>query len=133
LLLTWALGTGIRKGSNQLPSALRPWVLIGVSVFFAASTGKPGPVVFAIVLALGLAAVWLLVRRGKRHVRAVYATAALFAMVHAAVWPSPIPLFLLGLGLGWIAVRTGGVAAPALLHGLFNSVSVVFVLRGSPN
>jgi CNT family concentrative nucleoside transporter len=48
----------------------------------------------------------------------VYASAALFAVVHSAIWPSPIPLFLLGLGLGWLAVRTRGVLAPAIVHGL---------------
>jgi membrane protease YdiL (CAAX protease family) len=46
------------------------------------------------------------------------------------VWPSPIPLFVLGLGLGWLAVRTRGILVPAIVHGLFNAVSGVFVLRG---
>jgi membrane protease YdiL (CAAX protease family) len=100
------------------------------AVLHAALNGKPGPVIFAGVLTLGLAVVWFTVRRGKRHVRGVYASAALFALVHSAIWPSPIPLFVLGLGLGWLAVRTRGFLAPAIVHGLFNAVSAVFVLRG---
>ena len=60
----------------------------------------------------------------------VYGSAALFAAVHSAVWPTPIPLFALGLGLGWVAVRTKGLLAPFLVHGLFNTVSVLFVLSG---
>ena len=99
-------------------------------MLFAALSGKVGPVLFAGVLAAGLVIVWVTVRRGKRHLRAVYASAAMFAMVHSAVWPSPVPLFLLGLGLGWCAVRTRGVLVPAIVHGLFNAVSAVYVLRG---
>ena len=52
-------------------------------------------------------------------------------MIHSNVWPSPIPLFVLGIGLGWLAVRTNGVLAPVIVHGLFNAVSVVFVLRSA--
>jgi len=51
--------------------------------------------------------------------------------VHSSVWPSPIPLFVLGLGLGWLAMRTRGVFVPVIVHGLFNAVSAVFVLRGA--
>ena len=32
--------------------------------------------------------------------------------------------------LGWLAVRTNGVLVPVVVHGLFNAVSVVYVLRG---
>jgi membrane protease YdiL (CAAX protease family) len=78
-----------------------------------------------------LAILWLSVRRGKRHARGIYASAALFSLVHSGVWPSPIPLFFLGVGLGWLAVRTRGVLVPALVHGLFNAVSAIYVLRGA--
>ena len=40
-------------------------------------------------------------------------------------------LFVLGLGLGWLAVWTRGLLVPVLVHGLFNGVSVLFVLRGA--
>ena len=59
-------------------------------------------------------------------------SALVFAAVHSAVWPTPIPLFALGLGLGVVAVRTNGVLAPAIVHMLFNTVSVLFVLSGAP-
>jgi membrane protease YdiL (CAAX protease family) len=45
-------------------------------------------------------------------------------------WPNPVPLFVLGLGLGWLAVRTNGVLVPILVHALFNAVSAVFLLPG---
>ncbi|VTT96734.1 hypothetical protein : Abortive infection protein OS=Isosphaera pallida (strain ATCC 43644 / DSM 9630 / IS1B) GN=Isop_0788 PE=4 SV=1: Abi [Gemmataceae bacterium] len=134
VLLPWVVGS--RPGSPgagsppATPAALRPWLVVGCAVAVAALSGKVGPVVFAAVLAGGLGLVWATVRRGKRHVRAVYATAAFFAAIHSSVWPSPVPLFLLGLGLGWCAVWTRGVLVPAVVHGLFNAVSAVYVLRG---
>ena len=38
--------------------------------------------------------------------------------------------FVLGLGLGWLAVRTNWLVVPVVVHALFNAVSVAFVLRG---
>jgi membrane protease YdiL (CAAX protease family) len=113
------------------PANVRPFLVMAMGVIFAASSGKIGPVVFAGVLALGLVVLWFGVRRGKQHIRAIYASAALFGLVHWSVWPSPIPLFALGLGLGWIAVRSRGVLVPIIVHGLFNAVSAVYVLRGA--
>jgi membrane protease YdiL (CAAX protease family) len=69
---------------------------------------------------------WLPVRdpeARRRVARAVFGTAAVFANFHANVWPSPIPLFALALGLGWLAYRTQGVLAPIVLHMLFNAVA----------
>lgn len=136
LLLSWTTG-GRERHACRLPQppvappVVRPWLVMGFGILFAATSGKTGPVVFAGLLAAGLGVVWVTVRRGKRHVRGIYATAAFFALIHASVWPSPIPLFVLGLGLGWLAARTRGVLAPILVHGLFNAVSAVFVLRGA--
>lgn len=52
-------------------------------------------------------------------------SALLFAALHSAVWPSPIPLFGLGLGLGWLAYRTHSLAGPFVVHGLFNAVATL--------
>lgn len=64
------------------------------------------------------------------EVRALLANAMLFAAVHANVWPSPIPLFLLALGLGWLAMRTRSIVPSIIVHGLFNSVAVVYLALG---
>jgi membrane protease YdiL (CAAX protease family) len=56
---------------------------------------------------------------------AIFGTAVLFGTVHAAVWPTPIPLFVLGLGLGWLAWRTQSLVAPIVVHMLFNAVGSV--------
>ncbi|MGL4555284.1 MAG: CPBP family glutamic-type intramembrane protease [Gemmataceae bacterium] len=58
--------------------------------------------------------------------RGVYAVAVLFAAVHSAAWPSPIPLLPLGAGLGWLA--RGGLLGPIVLHALFNAVACALLL-----
>jgi membrane protease YdiL (CAAX protease family) len=139
VLLPWTIGSRERNvGRPQIaplvPGLIRPWLVMVFAVSYAVLVtvvrGKGDPTVFAATLAAGLGVIWVSVRRGKRHVRGVYASAAFFAVVHSTIWPSPLPLFLLGLGLGWLAVRTRGVLAPAIVHGLFNAVSAVIVLRG---
>jgi membrane protease YdiL (CAAX protease family) len=59
--------------------------------------------------------------------RAIYATSLIFAVGHAA-WPSPIPLFVLALGLGFLAHRTQSLVAPITFHALFNTVSCIALL-----
>jgi membrane protease YdiL (CAAX protease family) len=63
--------------------------------------------------------------------RAIYAVAFLFAIVHP--WPTPIPLFLLGLTLGWLAYRTQSLIGPIVFHLLFNAVSCVALAIGIPH
>jgi membrane protease YdiL (CAAX protease family) len=60
--------------------------------------------------------------------RAIFVTALLFAVAHSGVWPSPIPIFFLALGLGYVGYRTQNLIAPVVMHGLFNLVSVVMLL-----
>jgi membrane protease YdiL (CAAX protease family) len=86
------------------------------------------PVAFVLVMVPGY---WLtshLARRRRsnsRAARAVYGTALLFAVFHAAVWPTPVPLFVLALGLGYLAYRTQNLIAPMVLHSLFNGIACV--------
>jgi membrane protease YdiL (CAAX protease family) len=61
---------------------------------------------------------------------AIYGTALLFAMFHVEVWPTPIPLFVLGLGLGYLAYRTQGILGPIVMHALFNAVAVLGLILG---
>jgi membrane protease YdiL (CAAX protease family) len=136
LLLPWVIGSRERNtGGVEVqpiaPPIVRPLLVMAGAALYAAGSGKIGPVIFAGVLTLGLALLWITVRHGKRHARGVYVSAALFALVHSGVWPTPIPLFFLGIGLGWLAIRTRGVLVPVIVHGLFNAVSAVYVLRGA--
>lgn len=54
--------------------------------------------------------------------------AILFAGMHAAQWPAPVPLFLLSVGLGWLYQRTGRLVAPVALHATFNGFSTLMLL-----
>jgi membrane protease YdiL (CAAX protease family) len=54
---------------------------------------------------------------------AIVLTSLLFASLHAAQWPAPIPLFVLALGLGIVYQRTGSLLAPICMHALFNGLS----------
>jgi membrane protease YdiL (CAAX protease family) len=60
---------------------------------------------------------------------AIFSSSLLFAIVHAFAWPSPVPLFVLALGLGWLAQRTQSLVGPILIHSVFNGVGcLVFFL-----
>ncbi len=65
--------------------------------------------------------------------RGVYGTSALFALAHVDVWPSPIPLFFLALGLGFLAHRTQSLIGPITVHCLFNGVACLALIFLSPS
>ena len=58
---------------------------------------------------------------------AIGASTLLFAAVHYPQWPAPIPLVVLGIGLGYLADRTGGIVAPFAMHAAFNAFSTVML------
>lgn len=60
----------------------------------------------------------------------IIATASFFAAAHSSVWPSPVPLFVLGCVLGWVAIRTRSIVPAVVLHGLFNAVTAVQLTLG---
>ncbi len=51
-----------------------------------------------------------------------------FAALHAAQWPAPVPLFVLSLVLGWLYLRSGRLVAPWTLHTAFNALSTICML-----
>jgi membrane protease YdiL (CAAX protease family) len=79
---------------------------------------------------LALVPVFLLVRRRwpGGAAPAIFGTSLLFAAVHTSAWPSPVALFVLALGLGTLAARTGSLAGPMLVHALFNATGCVQLL-----
>jgi len=68
----------------------------------------------------------------RQQVRAILASAALFAAFHANVWPSPVPLLFLAMGLGYLYLRTRSLIGPIVVHALFNAVSAVYLVLGGP-
>jgi membrane protease YdiL (CAAX protease family) len=55
-------------------------------------------------------------------------TSVLFAALHYAQWPAPVPLFVLSLVLGWLRRRTGSLWAPVALHACFNGTSTLLLV-----
>ena len=131
--------------SWMMRGRVRAYIVMFAAVLLAVAVGRTfespphlAAVTFEFLLAVGLVLIVSRVVRGSgrfpvRTVAAIHVSAALFAAAHAAVWPSPIPLYFLGLGLGWLTVRTGGIAASTVAHGLFNAVAFVILLRGGGN
>ncbi len=125
LLLPWVLRAGYR-----------PWLLVGWSLLFAGMTfGNWDDPHFGAVAFIGLGAIAVglchLIPKTKprRTILGIVSTSLLFAAVHSSVWPSPIPLFVLALGLGTLTARTGSIVPAVVVHGLFNGVSFVLLLR----
>jgi membrane protease YdiL (CAAX protease family) len=57
---------------------------------------------------------------------AANATVALiFAALHGQVWPTPMPIFCLALGLGFLYQRTGSLLPSIVLHMCINGVSTL--------
>jgi membrane protease YdiL (CAAX protease family) len=59
--------------------------------------------------------------------KAIVVTSLFFAVVHAAQWPAPIPIFVLSLVLGTIYYRTGSLIASICMHGAFNGLSTLMM------
>lgn len=57
--------------------------------------------------------------------RAIYASSLIFAALHHQAWPTPIALFFLSLGLGFLAYRTQSLIGPIAFHSLFNAVTLL--------
>lgn len=58
---------------------------------------------------------------------AVVASAAFFALAHLSLGELA-PLFVLGLGLGWLRLQSGRLGASALLHSLWNGLTFANLL-----
>jgi membrane protease YdiL (CAAX protease family) len=68
---------------------------------------------------------WLRDRQQSPTACGIFNSALFFAIWHTLVWPTPIPLLFLGAVLGYLAWRTQSLAAPIVLHSVFNAVAVV--------
>jgi membrane protease YdiL (CAAX protease family) len=126
LIQRWAVARRAEGGATLLLVALVVAVMTRWDAFQKAETypDRIGAMLPALCV-IALTAAWPLTRRPGAG---LFATAVLFAFVHSAVWPSPIPLLLLGAGLGWLASRWPTLAGPVLLHALFNAVACVMLL-----
>jgi membrane protease YdiL (CAAX protease family) len=118
------------KGPKRM-AQLRCRVVMGLAIAAAGLTGSASggsvwpPLAFAVLLGI-----LFQLLNPMRITAAVFASATLFAAVHSSVWPTPVPLFVLGVGLGFLFVRTGSLGPCVIAHGLFNAVSALYLLFG---
>lgn len=80
------------------------------------------PVLFVLALLPIYLLVWWFSRTPLAP--AIFGASLMFACIHSA-WPTPIPLFVLAVGLGVLAQRTRSLVGPIVLHSLFNGVGCV--------
>jgi membrane protease YdiL (CAAX protease family) len=120
-------------------------ILLGLAVFLAvafrydavrAAWGEgPKQALVALLpalVALSLVPLYLLLKNTCRSPvpAGVFAAAVLFGWFHVRFWPSPVPLTLLGVGLGWLTYRTRSLAGPVVMHATFNAIAVAMLLFG---
>src|SRR5207245_1648533 len=87
-------------------AAMAASIVMGLAAF--GETGSRAPLAFALTASL-LGIAFTFPHAGEQWARrAIIGTALLFAMMHSQVWPHPVPLFVLGLALGWLAHRSRG-------------------------
>ena len=90
------------------------------------------PVVFVAVVMAGIIIMTRLMEGSKNLLRwqAILTSSLLFAIAHANVWPTPVALFLLAIGLAWVACRTQSIIPGMVAHSLFNLVACVDLVIG---
>ena len=96
---------------------LEPWLVV-VAVVIVAPIAEE-------VFFRGIAFNAWLQERGRRF--AYIGSAALFAAIHVSL-VSLLPIFLLGLALGWVYRRTRSLVAPIAMHATVNGITVAIAL-----
>ena len=66
--------------------------------------------------------------QASRMILANLAVSIIFAMLHGAQWPAPVPLLVLSMGMGYLYQRTGSILGPLALHMTFNGVSTLLMI-----
>jgi membrane protease YdiL (CAAX protease family) len=144
-LLAFSVGVLAAPVTEELlfRGVLQAWLVrnpLGAAATLAAAGGwaylsggkhSPWPAVFVLVMIPGYFVSVVVGRRWLRHptsAPAIYASSLLFAAFHSTIWPTPIPLFVLSLALGYLVFRTQSLLSSITVHALFNGVAFVAVL-----
>lgn len=103
--------------SKSLETAAWPMVIFSVAV------AAP---IFEELLFRGILQTWM--TRWIGPVGAIVATSALFGGVHAYTWPDPVPLFVFGLGLGYVYQTSRSLVVPIVMHATFNFANLLILI-----
>jgi membrane protease YdiL (CAAX protease family) len=130
ILQSWATsrphGGDITTGAAVLLAAC----VVADPVRHASSLREAAIASVTLLFALAMGLVYLVLRWRFRSptVNGIFGTGLLFGLVHFAAWPTPVPLFLLGVALGLLYYRTQSLLPCVVTHALFNAVSYVELL-----
>jgi membrane protease YdiL (CAAX protease family) len=126
----WLFSIGYRAGA--LFFGVTPPASAGVDLASTFGSGTLGLVLTVLVVALAGPLLEEMLLRGvvlgavARKLGAwpaIVGCALAFALLHASLW-SLLPLTVLGIGLGWLAVRSRSLWPAVLAHVLYNAVLV---------
>lgn len=128
----WVLSRQPRGGPMALAAALVLTVGMRADRMQAALAGEEclllEVIPFVVLVAMG-GVYAALIRAGRsQDVAGLFATAVLFAWVHVSVWPSPVALVWLAVGLGWLAWRGRSLVGCMVLHAVFNAVACAMLV-----
>jgi len=152
ILQPWLLQTGAESKDAVVPVEFRPHVCVGIALVLCLQTpavtdviqrqrwGELLPALAPSLFVLVTTPLFLVLPRSgwfRKTLRlatpqaaaACLANGILFGAVHANVWPSPIPLFVLGFGLAWLTTRARSIIPAIIVHCLFNAIAVVYTVR----
>ena len=59
----------------------------------------------------------------------IFVSALLFGLAHFGYGPEPVPIFMLGLALGFVYQRTHKIVPSIVAHSLFNLFTMVVLWR----
>ncbi|MFO0946326.1 MAG: type II CAAX endopeptidase family protein [Planctomycetota bacterium] len=98
------------------PRSLGDWVLLTLSVAVVA------PLIEELMFR-GILQSWMVNRVGIPA--GILITATLFGFAHSLSWPDPVPLIVLGFGMGVAYQRTRSLWPPVVVHALFNGMMLL--------
>lgn len=127
----WVMSRQPLGGPVALAAALAMALSVRADPFrTAVETGGAAVLIELIPFAclLSTLPVYALVNARSPQAAGLFASAVLFAWIHARVWPSPVPLLWLALGLGWLRWKTGSLAGSIVLHAVFNAIACALLV-----
>jgi membrane protease YdiL (CAAX protease family) len=127
----WVMSRQPMGGPAALAGALAMALSMRAEPFRAAVDKGGGALLVELVpfaCLLAMLPVYALANRKSPEWGGLFASAVLFGWIHARVWPSPLALVWLALGLGWLRWKAGSLAGCVVLHAAFNAIACAMLL-----